>query len=65
MKPGIHVLADPTGVCAACRTRQHFAALEMVPTQPHLLRCQDEEACRKRYTPRRLALSVRDQEDAP
>jgi hypothetical protein len=46
-------------MCAACKTRQPLAEMEPVPTSPERLRCQDADACRKRYTPRRLAWSVR------
>lgn len=48
--------------CAACRVIAPRDALEPVPTRPGLLRCADEDACRKRYTPRRLAKSVRTEE---
>ena len=46
--------------CAACAARLPLGALEPVPTRPALLRCCDEDACRRRYTPRRLARSVRE-----
>jgi hypothetical protein len=45
--------------CAACRVMLPLADLEPVPTAAGLLRCKDEDACRQRYTPRRLARSVR------
>lgn len=48
--------------CAACRVIAPRDALEPVPTRPGLLRCTDEDACRKRYTPRRLAKSVQTEE---
>jgi len=49
-----------TASCAACRAILPLSAMEPVPTRPGLLRCADEDACRKRYTPRRLAKSVGD-----
>lgn len=53
-----------TDVCAACKTRRPLTDLEQVPTRPHLLRCRDSDGCAKRYTPRRLARSVRGREAA-
>lgn len=54
-----------TDVCAACRTRQPLSGLEPVPTRPHLLRCRDEDGCRSRFTPRRLARSARPEKEEP
>lgn len=47
------------GNCCACRVILPLADMEPVPTRPWLVRCLDEDACRRRYTPRRLARSVR------
>jgi hypothetical protein len=49
---------EASDTCAACKTRRPLSRLEPVPTRPHLVRCSDEDACRKRFTPRRLARSV-------
>jgi hypothetical protein len=50
---------EATGICAACRAVLPATRLEPVPTDRSKVRCIDEDACRKRYTPRRLAFSAR------
>jgi hypothetical protein len=45
--------------CCACRALLTRDQSEPVPSQPGKYRCGDEDACRNRYTPRRLARSVR------
>lgn len=48
------------GVCVACRLVQPIGELEIFPSpKGPLVRCADEDGCRRRYTPRRLAHSTR------
>lgn len=61
-EPRVLALAAALGeieTCAACRVMLPRTRMEPVTTRPWLRRCRDEEACRQRYTPRRLAWSVR------
>lgn len=49
----------PRVQCCACQAILTLGESEPVPTAPGQRRCRDEDACRQRYTPRRLARSTR------
>jgi hypothetical protein len=58
------IAEDARRSCAACHATLPVADMEPVPTLPGRVRCADEDACRERYTPRRLARSLRGEDEA-
>jgi hypothetical protein len=59
-RPRAYTAPSPSeGCCCACRVILPLSLMEPVSSRPWLRRCRDEDACRQRFTPRRLAWSVR------